>query len=127
MLETNFCSSILQKIMAHYWSLLTTIEGFSIEPGPFPPSHAINGLVGDKLKNSNFKGAHAYKRFFSQLKKICLCQLFFIFLVQNLENKCVEKNPAYGRQRIFRPMRIVGPIQFWRGCMIYLEKKKINK
>ena len=30
------------------------------------------------------------------------------------------KNPAYGRQRISRPMRIVGPIQFWRGCMIYL-------
>ena len=24
------------------------------------------------------------------------------------------KNPAYGRQRISRPMRIVGPIQFWR-------------
>ena len=31
-----------------------------------------------------------------------------------------EKNPAYGRQRISRPMRIVGPIQFWRGCVIYL-------
>ena len=30
------------------------------------------------------------------------------------------KNPAYGRQRISRPMRIVGPIQFWRGCVIYL-------
>ena len=25
------------------------------------------------------------------------------------------KNPAYGRHRISRPMRIVGPIQFWRG------------
>ena len=31
-----------------------------------------------------------------------------------------EKNPAYGRHRISRPMRIVGPIQFWRGCVIYL-------
>ena len=31
-----------------------------------------------------------------------------------------EKNPAYGRQRISRPMQIVGPIQFWRGCVIYL-------
>ena len=30
------------------------------------------------------------------------------------------KNPAYGRQRISRLMRIVGPIQFWRGCVIYL-------
>ena len=32
------------------------------------------------------------------------------------------KNPAYGRQRISRPMRIVGPIQFSRGCVIYLKK-----
>ena len=33
-----------------------------------------------------------------------------------------SKNPAYGRQRISRPMRIVGPIQFSRGCLIYLKK-----
>ena len=39
----------------------------------------------------------------------------------------LEKNPAYGRHRISRPMRIVGPIQFWRVCMIYLEKKKEEK
>ena len=26
------------------------------------------------------------------------------------------KNSAYWRHRISRPMRIVGPIQFWRGC-----------
>ena len=32
-----------------------------------------------------------------------------------------QKNPAYGRQRISRPMRIVGSIQFWRGCVIYPE------
>ena len=38
-----------------------------------------------------------------------------------------NKNPAYGRQRISRPMRIVGPIQFWRGCMIYLKKKNQKK
>ena len=25
----------------------------------------------------------------------------------------------YGRQQLSRPMRIVGPIQFWRGCVIY--------
>ena len=35
-----------------------------------------------------------------------------------------DKTPAYGRHRISRPMRIVGPIQFWRVCMIYLEKKE---
>ena len=34
------------------------------------------------------------------------------------------KNPAYGRQRISRPMQIVGPIQFWRGCVIYFRKMK---
>ena len=38
--------------------------------------------------------------------------------------KSTGKYPAYGRHRISRPMRIVGPIQFWRVCMIYLEKKK---
>ena len=31
-----------------------------------------------------------------------------------------EKNTTYGRQRISRPMQKVGPIQFWRGCVIYL-------
>ena len=36
------------------------------------------------------------------------------------------KNPAYGRHRISRPMRIVGPIKFWRVCVIYLEKKIKN-
>ena len=34
--------------------------------------------------------------------------------------KNFQKNLAYGRQRISRPMRIVGPIQFWRSCVIYL-------
>ena len=33
------------------------------------------------------------------------------------------ENPAHGRQRISRPMRIVGPTPFWRGCKIYLQKK----
>ena len=39
-----------------------------------------------------------------------------------------QKNSAYGRHQLSRPMRIVGPIQIWRGCMIYKNKfKKINK
>ena len=42
----------------------------------------------------------------------------------NFENNHLIKNPAYGRQRISRPMRIVGPIQFWKGCVIYLKQKK---
>ena len=34
-----------------------------------------------------------------------------------------EKNPTYGRQRISRPMRIVGPIQFlWKGCLTISKK-----
>ena len=36
----------------------------------------------------------------------------------------LKKNPAYGRHQLSRPMRIVGPIQIWRGCVIYLRKKK---
>ena len=45
------------------------------------------------------------------------------------ELKCLykNKNPAYGRHRISRPIRIVGPIQFSRVCVIYLEKKKKKK
>ena len=45
--------------------------------------------------------------------KGCLIFLSMIFYP-------TQKNPAYGRQRISRPMRIVGPIQFWRGCVIYI-------
>ena len=41
--------------------------------------------------------------------------------------KLLLKNPAYGRQRISRPTRIVGPIQFWRGCVVYLKKKQLLK
>ena len=37
-----------------------------------------------------------------------------------LYNSCFKKNPAYGRHQLSRPMRIVGPIQIWRGCMVYL-------
>ena len=40
------------------------------------------------------------------------CPDYFNGLV---ELKSHMKNPAYGRQRISRPMRIVGLIQFWRG------------
>ena len=32
----------------------------------------------------------------------------------------VKKNPAYGRHQLSWPMRIVGPIQIWRGCVIFL-------
>ena len=35
------------------------------------------------------------------------------------QNNLEAKNPAYGRHKLSRPMRIVGPIQFWRGCVIY--------
>ena len=34
------------------------------------------------------------------------------------------KNSTYGRHQLSQPMRILGPIQFWRGCVIYLYKRK---
>jgi hypothetical protein len=37
-----------------------------------------------------------------------------------------KKNPAYGRHQLSRPMRIVGPIKFWRGCVIYRSAPKIG-
>ena len=40
--------------------------------------------------------------------------------------KLTYKNPPYGAHQLSRPMRIVGPIKFWKGCVIYLYKK-INK
>ena len=43
------------------------------------------------------------------------------------KNRSITKNPAYGRHRISRPMRIVGLIQFWRVCVIYLEEEKKEK
>ena len=44
----------------------------------------------------------------------------YFFSSKSQKSKFLTKNPAYGRQRISRPMRIVGPLQFWRGCVIYL-------
>ena len=31
------------------------------------------------------------------------------------------KNSLYGTHQLSRPMRIVDPIQIWRGCVIYLK------
>ena len=45
-------------------------------------------------------------------------------ILTNQKVVCWIKNPAHGRKRISRLMRLVGPIQFWRGCVIYLKKKK---
>ena len=42
-------------------------------------------------------------------------QMFFT----NLVFQMINKNPAYGRHQLSRPMWIVGPNQFWRGCVIY--------
>ena len=42
----------------------------------------------------------------------------------NIMTRLIMKNPAYGRHRISRRMRIVGQIQLLRGCMIYLKKKE---
>ena len=36
----------------------------------------------------------------------------------------LSKNPAYGRHQLSRFMRIVGPIPFWRGRVIYRSALK---
>ena len=36
------------------------------------------------------------------------------------ESFLITKNAAYIRHQLSRPMRIVGPIQIWRGCVIYI-------
>ena len=60
---------------------------------------------------------------------VCLCHSHYAFLEYRMKVCAIDwfqslnesfKNPAYGRHRISRPMRIVGPIQFRRGCVIYL-------
>ena len=33
--------------------------------------------------------------------------------------KTPSLNPAYGRHQLSRPMRVLGPIQIWRGCVIF--------
>ena len=48
------------------------------------------------------------------------------YYIEDLVFENFKKNPAYGRHRISRPMRIGGPIQFWRVCVIYLEKEEEN-
>ena len=50
--------------------------------------------------------------FFQISSPISLKIFFYIYLTAVLIS--IKKNPAYGRQRISRPMWIVGPIQFWR-------------
>ena len=48
----------------------------------------------------------------------CVENIVNTLTVQN-DNK-EDKNPAFGRHQLSRPMRIVGPIQIWRGRVIYL-------
>ena len=57
--------------------------------------------------------------YLGQLQRFSFIYFFFLFKVE-LVLMSHKKNPAYGRQRISRPMRIVRPIQFWRGWVIYL-------
>ena len=45
---------------------------------------------------------------------------FLYFKVRDFFHKYSQKNPAYGRHQLSRPMRIEGPVQIWRGCVIYL-------
>ena len=51
------------------------------------------------------------------------CEHVNLKVACNARTYTFKKNPAYGRHQLSRPMRIVGPIQIWRGCVIYLTKK----
>ena len=67
---------------------------------------------------------------YSVLWRFQICRNLCIFFLPNLYSqnfKVNTKNPIYGRHQLSWPMRIVGPIQFWRGCVIYLYKKHKNK
>ena len=68
----------------------------------------------------NFTWSNEQNEFMN--RKLCH-NLQFVTRTENVK----KKNPAYGRHQHSRPMGIVGPIQFWRGCVIYLLKKKLNK
>ena len=75
-----------------------------------------------------YRPNYPFKTFFSLkfLKKIAT-NPFFLFSLRQRIIIIIEpsnKNPAYGRHQLSRPMRIVGPIQFWRGCMIYRSAPK---
>ena len=51
-----------------------------------------------------------------QSPDLLLTASWILLIIRKGFRKIYVKNPAYGRQRISRPMRIVGPIQFPRGC-----------
>ena len=67
----------------------------------------------DSRTNTNFKRLHDLSIFF-----YFFLFLFFFYRLRDLSS-------AYGRHQLSRPMRIVGPIQILRGCVIY-QKFKIK-
>ena len=72
----------------------------------------------DMYWDSNFSGIPVIEtvaRFAAQLETLVIIAVYHCTM-----QKSFYKNPAYGRQRISQPMRRVGPIQFWRGCVIYI-------
>ena len=71
----------------------------------------MSQYLADPGKASDYSVNNVAIKSLSSMVLVPIDQLLFQF------NK---KNPAYGRQRISRPMWIVGPIQFWRGWVIYL-------
>ena len=83
-----------QVITLYKWRQNTHCKGFSF----------ISGSA--TFVNLNVK----YHLHFVNHTFMCICSGEFVLY---------EKNPAYGRHQLSRPMRIIGPIQIWSGCMNY--------
>ena len=68
---------------------------------------------------------HLYNSFtFDKQQKTIKKNYILLINTQVAYGKSSRKNPAYGKYQLSRPMRIVGPIQFWRGCVIYRSAPK---
>ena len=89
-------------------------------------SSILKNRVGKPLVSSLQNIPWLPDRCYGYPNKLGFCANFSFFklgITSETNCKWNKKNPAYGRERISGPMRIVGPIQFWRGCVIYLKNK----
>ena len=90
-----------------------------------PPLRPVTSPVQCSLAQSPNARHHHYLQWPTN-SEICILlnYIYTTYMGHNDLDEYYAKNPAYGRQRISRLMRIVGPIQFCKSCVIYLNKKK---
>ena len=120
--ETNIKSDHLT-----YWScILSDMVKYQMWSDPSKSSQIIRGLSNEQ----QFKLLMGRLPFFVKIIKLhprapylnkiptVLYSLWSLIVDENVGS--LIKNPAYGRHQLSRPMRIIGLIKIWRGCMIYL-------